>query len=306
LTVLAEPDGVEGIIARLRDGLSARQLPGGGWPFSVESSQMALEPTCLALLALRPDTFMPTQILIDSQFPDGGWPSFAGDDQSSGLTGLALLTLNRFGIAHHARRRAVRWLIQTRSKEADWPWNWKFRTRDTHVRFDPSKFGWPWHNGTCSWVVPTSFAVLALKREFPDNRPRAVARRIQTGVEMLFDRACPRGGWNAGNGVVYGRPMAPHIDSTAIALLALQHEGASEIAALSLAWLDGQASDCNAPWSLAWSIVALHGCDRPVDRLQRRLACLAQSEPLRDIATLAITVLALDCEASANPFHFPE
>lgn len=247
LTVLAEPDGVQAIMARFRNVLSARQLPGGGWPFSVASSQMALEPTCLALLALRPDTCISAKILIDSQRPYGGWASFAGDDQSSGLTGLALLALNKFGIAHHARRRAVCWLLQTRGKETSWPWNWKFRTRDTHVRFDPSRFGWPWYAGTCSWVVPTALAVLALKLEFPHFRSRKVSRRIQTGVEMLFDRACPGGGWNAGNGVVYGRSMVPHIDSTAIALLALQREAAAVTTALSLKWLEGQANDCNAP-----------------------------------------------------------
>jgi hypothetical protein len=39
---------------------------------------------------------------------------------------------------------------------------------------------------------------------------------------MLLDRACPGGGWNAGNGVVYGTALAPHPDDTAIALLALR------------------------------------------------------------------------------------
>ena len=37
-----------------------------------------------------------------------------------------------------------------------------------------------------------------------------------------MDRACPGGGWNAGNGVVYGTALAPHPDDTAIALLALR------------------------------------------------------------------------------------
>ncbi len=37
---------------------------------------------------------------------------------------------------------------------------------------------------------------------------------------MLLDRVCPGGGWNAGNGVVYGVALAPHPDDTAIALLA--------------------------------------------------------------------------------------
>jgi hypothetical protein len=32
---------------------------------------------------------------------------------------------------------------------------------------------------------------------------------------MLLDRMCPGGGWNAGNSVVYGVPLTPHIDATA-------------------------------------------------------------------------------------------
>jgi hypothetical protein len=40
---------------------------------------------------------------------------------------------------------------------------------------------------------------------------------------MMLDRKCPDGGWNAGNGVVFGVALAPHIDANAIALLALHH-----------------------------------------------------------------------------------
>jgi len=50
-----------------------------------------------------------------------------------------------------------------------------------------------------------AFALLALKQSFPCCRTGRIAYRIQRGVEMLLDRACPSGGWNAGNGVVYGR-----------------------------------------------------------------------------------------------------
>ena len=56
--------------------------------------------------------------------------------------------------------------------------------------------------------------------------PRA-AERIRLGTEMLLDRACPAGGWNAGNGVVLGSPLKPHIDPTAIALLALKDHAAN-------------------------------------------------------------------------------
>jgi hypothetical protein len=37
---------------------------------------------------------------------------------------------------------------------------------------------------------------------------------------MLLDRACVGGGWNSGNSVVYGLPLLPHVEATAIALCA--------------------------------------------------------------------------------------
>lgn len=263
---------------------------------------MALEPTCLALLALRSKKRDGAQILTDCQRPDGGRGAFAEDEQSCGLTGLALLTLNALGICDPSRRRAIDWLLRIRGKEAVWPWTRKFRRLDNHVRFDPAKFGWPWQPGTCSWVVPTAFAVLALKREFPRQPSRKIAYRIRTGVEMLFDRACPGGGWNAGNGFVYGMPMAPHSDGTAIALLALQDESSVEITMRSLAWLEREAHNCEAPWSLAWAILALNALDKSVHSLQDHLASIAESDSFDDIATLAAAVLALDCATSGNPF----
>jgi hypothetical protein len=294
---------VEELLERLRTDLYGRQLSGGGWPFLSGSNQMAVEPTCLALLALLSKAGNGARILIRCQGPDGAWGAFAGDDDASGLTGLALLTLNVLGIDRYARGRAARWLLRTRGREADWPWRWKFRWRDIHVQFKPGKFGWPWQPGTCSWVVPTAFATLALKKEFPCQRPRKVAHRIQTGIEMLLDRACPAGGWNAGNGVVYGTAMAPHIDATAIGLLAFQGERPAESTRRSLAWIEREAEVCEAPWSLAWSILALHVWRRPVNRLQHRLAQLASADPFEDTATLGATVLALDCSSSGNPFE---
>ncbi len=263
---------------------------------------MALEPTCLGLLALRSERSVDASILVETQRSDGGWGAFADDNQASGLTGLALLTLNAYGKFETARSRAVGWLLNHRGKEASWPWKWKFRTRDTHVRFDPDKFGWPWQPCTCSWVVPTAFAVLALKQRFPRLQKRKVASRIQRGLEMLLNRACPGGGWNAGNGVVYGSPMAPHIDATAIALLALQGEPPTETTESSLAWLQREICTCPAPWSLAWSILVFNAYGKPVGSFQQRLAGLAQSDPFHDTAMLAAVLLALNCTNSGNPF----
>ena len=298
----AETRSVDAPVDRLFTCLNGRQLSGGGWPFLRGSLQMGLEPTCLALLALRVQPSVSATVLLKGQRRDGSWGSFATDDEASGLTGLALLTLNTLGTFPDAASHAADWLLDAKGREASWIWKWKFRTTDTRVRFDPEKFGWPWDPGTCSWIVPTAFALLALKQSYPCCRRGRIAYRIQRGVEMLLDRACPNGGWNAGNGIVYGAPMAPHLDATAIALLAVRSEPRHELIERSLAWLEHQSSSCSAPWSLAWSIIALDAYDMFVAPLQQRLATLVEPDETNDTATLAAVALALDCTASGNPF----
>lgn len=284
--------------------LLARRLPNGCWSWLANGCQAALEPTCLALLGLSGAGRSPDpQPLIERQMDDGSWPAFDTDTEASGLTGLALITLTAFGIEDVYTRRAQNWLLHARGRESQWPWRWKFRTLDTRVRFDPQKFGWPWQPATCSWVVPTAFSVLALKQTVASRRTRKLTFRIRRGVEMLLDRACPGGGWNAGNGVVYGRAMAPHIDATAIALLALKGEPTSTITESSVRWLERTARSCFAPWSLAWAILAVdvHGC--AADPLRRRLSNVVSPVSELNNATLAVTALALDCATATNPFE---
>jgi hypothetical protein len=149
-------------------GLIDRQLPEGGWPFSSHTTQSAIEPTALALLALPSSSVRErdaaVRFLLRTQNVNGSWPAFSGDDAGgSGLTGLALFALNCCRAQGMVTNRAVRWLLESRGWESHWLWKWKFRTSDRHVRFDPDKFGWPWMPETASWVVPTAYSLLALK-----------------------------------------------------------------------------------------------------------------------------------------------
>jgi hypothetical protein len=211
--------------------LILRQLPCGGWAALASSSQPALEPTCLSALALGSfpggSLAHAQEFLLHAQNPNGSWPAFAGDDtHGAWVTSLAVMALHDVVPAIPARLQGVHWLVDCTGKESNWFWKWKFRTADRHVRFDPDKFGWPWFPDTVSWVVPTAFAVLALNQlPCPCGVLEQVPFRVERGVEMLLDRACPSGGWNAGNSVVYGAPVAPHPDDTSIALLALREHG---------------------------------------------------------------------------------
>jgi hypothetical protein len=144
--------------------------------------------------------------------------------------------------------------------------------------------------------------MIALKQAFVCCKPDRVSFRIRCGKEMLLDRACPGGGWNAGNGVVYGVPLSPHLDATAIALLALGGERRNDAIASALDWLERTAETRSAPWSLAWSILALDAYGRPVEALVDRLCALGDPGLLADSTTLAAVSLAIDCLVQGNVF----
>ncbi len=68
-----------------------------------------------------------------------------------------------------------------------------------------------------SWVEPTSWACLALRRLGQHDHPR-----VQEGLRLLLDRAMDEGGINYGNRTVLGKRTDPIPGPTALMLLALQ------------------------------------------------------------------------------------
>jgi hypothetical protein len=119
---------------------------------------------------------------------------------------------------------------------------------------------------------------------------------------MLLDRVCPDGGWNAGNGVVYGAALNPHPDDTAIALLAFDQHREEPAVRMSLDWLERIAPTLSAPWSLAWSILALADHGRSVDPLVESLSHFPNLDRLEDTSTLALVGLALDWRRALGAF----
>jgi hypothetical protein len=209
-------------------------------------------------------------------------------------TALALLAFRfyRFPTVQGAADHAFAWLAAQRGLESHWLWQWKFRLFDRQVRFDPSKSGWPWVPGTASWVAPTALAMLAF-RAWRHESPR-----LAEGAEMLLDRACPQGGWNAGNPGVFGVELDPHPDFTAMAVLALRHSAhrRETIVRRSLDYLATRLNTSPSPYSLAWAVLALsaYGHDEAArlrSRLQEVAASKASVLPAR---VLALTALALE------------
>lgn len=251
-----------------------------------------IEDAALALLALRKNGADCSQ-LIRAQRRDGSWSEFTNIGPPNAFhTALALLALRQYPSPHSATDSGFRWLSGLRGRESHWLWQWKFRLFDRQVQFDPSKSGWPWIPGTVSWVAPTALSILAY-RAWRRDSPRLVS-----ATAMLLDRACPQGGWNAGNSVVFGVPLEPQPDFTAMALLALRDSNFSSgpLVDRSLDYLGGRLDASLAPYSLAWASMALAAYGHPdADRLKSRLETAARAR-IYELPTriLALTALALE------------
>lgn len=304
---------------RLLEELIRRQPPHtGGW--SHGSAQFGTEPTSLALLALHSSSSDPTVMteelepLMARQQPNGLWPAVGDGSAGSNFwaTAMAVNTLMILRAPPETYAASLDALVDYRPLEASWLVRLKFRFSDRQVRFDPTKYGWPWVPDTVSWVVPTSMALITLERARRQGLVRGseFMERLHLGAEMLLDRACPEGGWNAGNGVVYGVPLRPHIDATALALAALRFHYHLPIVHSSLTWMLNRI-DCPSAYSLAWVILAAAAYrDVRSDVLltlaiaRDRLAVLVEDpSAVEDTSTIALAALALDLETGTNPFE---
>ena len=304
-------------LRRLLEELLHRQRPAaGGWSYC--GKQVCTEPTSLALLALvsaPPDHLLGSvgvEPLLAIRQPDGTWPSTAGGSIFSlWATALAVNAMVTLQISRVNLAPSLDALVHSTPKEASWLVRLKFRYSDRQVRFDPQRYGWGWVPETVSWVVPTSMAIIALERARKRGLigGRVLESRLQLGVEMLLDRACPGGGWNAGNPVVYGVPLRPHVDATAITLAALRSHYQHPRVGVSLDWLLGQTR-CRSSYSLAWLALALDvytdvRADVPaaLNAAQEHLAArIDDPGNVDDTSTIALAALALGLEAGNNPF----
>ena len=266
------------------------------------TSVRGIEDAALSLLALRNSGADP-HALLGTQHRSGAWSALPNIDPLSAFhTALALLAIRPFQTAsvRQAAERAFEWLSELRGLESHWLWQWKFRLFDKQVRFDPSKSGWPWVPGTVSWVAPTALSLLAFRAWHRESS------RTPSAAAMLLDRACPQGGWNAGNSVVFGVNLDPHPDFTAMAVLALGGCGSAYEILLnrSLNYLATRLEGSSSPYSLAWGVMALSANGhRDAGHLRHQLECCAaaRSDALSQ-RVLALAALALE----DPPYRFQE
>jgi uncharacterized protein (DUF362 family) len=290
------------------DTLAAQAQPEGGWGY-VSGQAAHLEPTCLALLALSlaEDRYEAVRaqalsVLQACATADGTYRLARGRPEAAWPTALVLFVQAVLGHSVDETRRTAAGLLALRGRIP--PKDQELEVHDIDLELT----GWPWAEGNFSWVEPTAWACLALRRAGYGDHPR-----VQEGLRLLLDRALDEGGINYGNRRILGRLTAPIPGPTALMLLALQRGADHPRTAAAVAYLLRQALASEDLEHLCWAKLALDVYherpdvagnlatldDRILQAHQARTATpWLRPAPLRE----ALTVLALSTERN-NPFR---
>ncbi|HWO40282.1 MAG TPA: prenyltransferase/squalene oxidase repeat-containing protein [Candidatus Eisenbacteria bacterium] len=279
------------------------QNPDGGWG-AVRGRRSNTEATALAVMALKaagdPESASNLRLGLDwlatRQNPDGSWPVIDSGSGGSWMTALAILALSQFSGFERQAMSGGQWALEHEGRRYSRLLKlWITITgQKKNLHLNPDLKGWAWSDGAFSWVEPTSYFVLALKKIRPHLEGTRVAERIRQGELLIYDRMCSGGGWNYGNARVLGEALWPYPDVTAIALIALQDHRDSEANQLSARALQGMLErvDSGLALSLGTLSLALYGQD--VTKLRARLAAAFQrTRFLGETKTFALSLLAM-------------
>jgi len=211
---------------RAESWLLAHRNADGSWGYRPGQSGSG-EPTLLAAAAGLPP---PLDWLADA---DLGWTRLMGP-----------VCLRQIRAATPLRQA---WLTHIRSHRGT--------GGETAGSFDGDLPGWPWVEQTFSWVEPTAWGVLSLRRTGHADDPR-----VAGGLATLADRQCSDGGWNAGTPDILGQQLFGYLYLTGLVLVALPpgHDAAKA----GGRFLEG-ISERPSPLNLAWATLArcVHGGD---------------------------------------------
>jgi hypothetical protein len=252
-------------VKRARQELFEFQARAGVWSYR-RGGAPGVEPTALACLGLLATSAQGSAIreratrraaagwIADLQRGDGSVPATSDPALPGWATAHALLVWRGLPSFEPHRQRARDWLLGRKGRPI--PTTPENRGVIGH---DTSLIGWPWVEGTHSWLEPTALAILALAGERLGDHPR-----VRDGVRLILDRAIPSGGWNYGNKAVFGRMLRPQPAPTGLALLALAGRAdgqASPAVARALDYLRGTLPAVRAAVSLGWGVLGLraHG-----------------------------------------------
>jgi uncharacterized protein (DUF362 family) len=279
----------------------------GGWGYA-PGQAAHLEPTCLAVLALRKERTGSSGVLDAAcswvkscACADGSYRLPRGRPEAVWATAMVLFTRAALGERAEELARTAGVLLALRGRAAD------SKDIDEINDIDATLLGWPWAERNFSWVEPTAWAVLALRQVGQGEHPG-----VREGIKMLLDRAIEEGGCNYGNRRILGRALEPIPGPTALMLLAVQGVESDGRIAAAVQYLCGQALAGGDLEHLCWTRLALDlyrdhpQAEETVAGLGQQIAealtaraatSWARPAPLR----LALAALALDLPH--NPFR---
>ena len=279
------------------------QNPDGGWG-AVPGKKSNTEATALALLALRSIAKGPVEPaaqragkwLIDRQNADGSWPLNDSLKGPSWSTALAIVALSDRADLRDRLVKAGNWALEQEGSKPGILANLilALTFQKKAVQLNEDLVGWSWTPNSFSWVEPTSYFLLALKKIRRHLAGKSIAERIQQGELMIYDRMCDNGGWNYGNSSVYGDQLWPYPDITAIALVALQDHQERKENQLSLRALGEMAIYTDSGLALSWSAICLSLYGQDSAQLRQRLVQrFAKTKFLGETKAIALGVLAV-------------
>jgi hypothetical protein len=224
----------------------------GGWGY-YSGKATRLEPTSWALLALKglvPDARL-GQILETWPARQGLLAERPGGDPNYAFHALGLLVLRAFGSEHAQSNAAlIRGLQGVKGFRVDAP--------NTSNRQNNRLQGWSWIPATFSWVEPTAWALLALKKFRPVAGAPVDPDRLSEAETLLLDRSCVLGGWNYGNSNMFGAELPPYVPTTSVALLALQDRADEAAVRRSRNFLSVHATSERSSYSMSLARIALN------------------------------------------------
>jgi hypothetical protein len=224
----------------------------GGWGY-YPGKASRLEPTCWALLALARHAGGPVDIDPLRKWPrDANWlADTAGAPVNYAFNALAAIALLQHPDGAVPARALAAELVRVKGIRLE---------QATQLRQDNSLQAWSWIDQTFSWVEPTAWCLLLLKKIRKAGSPPAgapVDDRIQTGERMLLDRVCQTGGWNYGGSNVYGQELWAYVPTTALGLLAMQDRRGDAAVVKSLQFLQKDIGTERSAPALALALICL-------------------------------------------------
>jgi hypothetical protein len=248
--------GAGDIASEMRVALLSAVNADGGWGY-YPGKGSRLEPTCWALMALRNAELGPpsrrassSALFQQSRYKDGLLlePAVRDEDRPNlafnGLAALLLAGQKELGTGG-LLEGVTSGIIEHRGLKLP---------QSPLSPQDNSLQAWAWIDTTFSWVEPTAWCALALKKVAAGRRD-ALAR-IDVAERMLRDRCCVAGGWNSGTAMVLGQGLNPYVPTTALGLMALQNLPQDPVVVRSLAALRRLSLSERSAMALSLTLIA--------------------------------------------------